>query len=85
MKDDFGVEDLLKQWKFQDEFEGIATSLLQAGIQLGVQSLGLKIAEHIIETNRATFTPEQLTELMDKGYDHAVNELTRRLKNARGA
>ena len=85
MKDDFGVEDLLKQWKFQDEFESIATSLLQAGIQLGVQSLGLKIAEHIIETNRATFTPEQLTELMDKGYDHAVSELTRRLKNARGA
>lgn len=85
MKEDFGVEDLLKRWKFQDEFETIAISLLEAGIQLGVKSTGLKIAEHIIETNRATFTPEQLTEIMDRGHDHAVNELTRRLKNARGA
>lgn len=85
MKDDFGVEDLLKHWKYQDEFEKIATGLLEAGIQLGVKSLGLSIAQYIIDTNRASFTPEELTELMDKGYDHAVNELTRRLKNARGA
>ena len=85
MKEEFGVEDLLKQWKFQDEFESIATSLLEAGIQLGVKSLGLMIAQHIITTNKASFTPEELTELMDKGHDHAVNELTRRLKNARGA
>jgi hypothetical protein len=82
---DFNYEDLIKQWAYQDEFEGIATSLLEAGIQLGVQSLGLMIAQYIIETNDFPRTPEELTELMNKGNDHAINELTRRLKNARGA
>jgi hypothetical protein len=85
VRDDFNVDDLLKQWKYQDEFENIATGLLEAGIQLGVQSMGLMIAKHIIETNHPISTPEKLTELMDKSYDHAANELKRRLKNARGA
>jgi hypothetical protein len=82
---DFNYEDLMKQWAFQDEFEGIATSLLEAGIQLGVQSLGLQIAQYIVEHGDFPRTPEELTQLMDKGNDHALTELTRRLKNARGA
>lgn len=82
---DFNYEDLIKQWAYQDEFETIATNLLEAGIQLGVQSLGLMMAQYIVETGQFPETPEELTELMDKGHDHAINELTRRLKNARGA
>ena len=82
---DFNYDDLIKQWHFQDEFEDIATSLLEAGIQLGVQSLGLQIAQYIVAEGDFPRTPEQLTELMNKGNNHALKELTRRLKNARGA
>ncbi len=82
---DFNYDDLIKQWKYQDEFEKIAMGLLESGIQLGVQSLGLMMAQYILDTGGFPDTPEELTELMDKANKHAVAELKRRLNNARGA
>lgn len=83
--DELNADDLIKAWKFQDEFSDIAINLLTAGIELGVRSAGVEIAKAYIANNHEFMETSDFKKAMDKAAERSIAEIKKRVDNARGA
>lgn len=82
---DLNADDLIKAWQYQDQFEGISMSLIEAGIQLGVRATGVEVLKLLLSKNVFDIKEQELTKMMDTAYDIAAKQLKEKMKNARGA
>jgi hypothetical protein len=77
-------DELFAQWRFEDNFRGIAIELITAGAHLGSLALARNIiAAQIVNGNR-TLRYEELTKLIDAVKLEIRAEAEKGINNARG-
>ena len=76
-------EELIRKWKFQEGFEGIALELMTAGAHLGALAMARNVL--LLQMGNRTLRKEDLMELVE-AVKLEVRETTKKgIKDARGA
>lgn len=83
MNEDLSADDLIRAWKFQDQFGEMALNLLRAGVELGARSTVVEIARHYIDNNYEYLETEDFEEARKRATERAIATLEQRIKDAR--
>jgi hypothetical protein len=78
-------EELFAQWRFEDNFRGIAIELLAAGAHLGSLALARNIIATQIMNGNRTLRYDELTKLIEQVKLEIRHEAEKGIGNARGS
>ena len=81
---DLSPEDLIKGWEFQDKIEGMAKTLLIAGIELGVKATTLTLAEQRLQ-GKLDFDDDGIYDrIAEIAYKRAAKKMNEKLNKKEG-
>lgn len=83
--DDYGANDLVAMWQFQDHLEKHARTLLQHGVELGALSMTLQLSKLLLARGINQLDNDDLQEAKDRATIAANKELEKRMNRARGS
>jgi len=79
------VDRLVAAWKLQDEVSDLSMKMLRAGIELGARSSILALAKIYIAKNYEIIQRDDFDLAVKEGVERAVEEMDRRMNDARGS
>ena len=85
MDEELNVERLIASWKFQDEVSDLSMRMIRAGIELGARSAILALAKIYIAKNYEIIQTDDFDLAVKEGVERAVEEMDRRMNDARGS
>ena len=85
MDEGLNVERLLAAWKLQDEVSDLSMKMLRAGIELGARSAIIALAKIYIANNYEIIQTDDFDLAVKEGVERAVEEMDRRMNDARGS
>ena len=76
---DLTPDDLIKAWLFQDQVQGMARSLLAAGVELGIKATTLTLAEMRLKGQVNVDDPHFYDKLSEMAKNKAIDKLDEKL------
>ena len=76
---DLTPDDLIKAWLFQDQVQGMARSLLAAGVELGIKATTLTLAEMRLKGQVNVDDPNFYDNLSEMAKNKSIDKLNEKL------